>query len=305
MRNDTIIEQVIKRCDSLRKSGLWPNEQKLNPRRWLNNFEAEDRHIAALLLEHFEYFNATHSIRLLKAGFHELVNRHAISLKESPSCAREKLLRNAIYTPVQGERANISDSGNYLCRLIRQTLGIQESQILPLADAIHAAFNGTPVILVDDFVGSGDQFIATIRNNARRTFPYTLHDCLNNSDCSFSYLGMIATSMGAARIRNDVPSVTLGFAHVLQRDQSIFQLSAPDVYGIQNPSDRISRFLDKYHPKLRPRETYILNTPAYLKYGYKEAGLLLGFEHSIPDATLPIFWSVGDSADWHPLVARS
>ena len=38
-------------------------------------------------------------------------------------------------------------------------------------------------------------------------------------------------------------------------------------------------------------------------YGFNELGLTIAFQHSVPDATLPIFWSC--TADWNPLYRRS
>ena len=40
-----------------------------------------------------------------------------------------------------------------------------------------------------------------------------------------------------------------------------------------------------------------------MEYGFHDLGLTIAFEHSVPDATLPIFWA--DGSNWKPLYRRS
>ncbi len=61
--------------------------------------------------------------------------------------------------------------------------------------------------------------------------------------------------------------------------------------------------IEKYSDRLTPQEDFIAGNVQWLRYGYHEQGLLLAFDHSVPDATLPIFWSPGKYG-WTPLVAR-
>src|ERR1051326_1020012 len=68
-----------------------------------------------------------------------------------------------VITNVTGESPNISDSGVSFTRRAKQLLGISESRTLTNEETIRDLLdNGPrPVVFVDDFVGSGNQFIET------------------------------------------------------------------------------------------------------------------------------------------------
>ena len=55
---------------------------------------------------------------------------------------------------------------------------------------------------------------------------------------------------------------------------------------------------------LAPDDDYIATDLDYVAFGYKKQGLLFAFAHSVPDATLPIFWSNGPDG-WTPLLERT
>ena len=79
-------------------------------------------------------------------------------------------LASCLIVPVQGETPNPSDSGFLFARKARQILGIDEDQLVDLDDAICAmdAKRNLPIVFVDDFVGSGEQFTKTIGRISRR-----------------------------------------------------------------------------------------------------------------------------------------
>lgn len=285
---------VLAKCNALKRAGFWPGEPKLRPRAWLENFEESDRVVAARLLDRFTLLSEKLTDHLLVAAY-DAVSDGLLKGPTAPS--RDRLtsaVRDAVFTPVMGERPNPTDSGHLLCRKVRQLLGIPESNILTWEQALDAASKGQPIVFVDDFVGSGDQFITYWQREDldRRSFKSL------SSSPSFvaTYLTLVATRTGQDRIHSTIPSLALCAGHLLDSDSTVFSTS-----GDATPD--VSSLLDKYAPRLTPSETYIAGNADYLKYGYKRVGLLFGFEHSIPDATLPIFWSRGANS-WEPLVER-
>ena len=97
--------------------------------------------------------------------------------------------------------------------------------------------------------------------------------------------------------------VTLGLCHVLSGTFGVDALPRssllPDIDEIPK---RIGELLDKHVPGLIvPR--YISDN-GFTKRGYGNLGLQIAFDHSTPDATLPIFWAEA-RATWTPLVRRS
>lgn len=204
-------------------------------------------------------------------------------------------LNSAFFTPVKGERPNPTDSGYLLCRKARQLLGVPENRIVDTSDALSHAYDGRPIIFLDDFVGSGDQFLTTwTRDMNGRSFQGA------HSITGFTaiYITLVTTELGLNAIRSNAPQVAVCAAHVLDKKSTVFGIEAePEV--ITN----IESILTKYSARLTPKEDYMTATTQYRTYGYKKVGLMFGFEHSIPDATLPIFWSPG-TGNWEPLIER-
>lgn len=298
MRSDILQKEVLAKCDVLKAAGFWPNEPTLRPRAWLRNFESSDQGTAAFLLDKFTYYNAEMTDALLKASYQSLgdglvqsANGSSLNITSDLPCA--------VFTPVTGERPNPTDSGNLMCRKARQLLSIPENRIVePQAAMTHAA-NGGTVIFIDDFIGSGDQFLETWQRDYSPQSLSSFHNVMNRQPFCACYISLVSTDYGLSNIISDAPEVAVSVAHILTTRSTVQGL---DISPGQ--LQEIDHFLSKYVNRLQPKEPYILGDMGYLKYGYKNRGLMFGFEHSIPDATLPIFWSPGNN-EWEPLIERT
>jgi len=290
--------EVLGKCQTLRLTGMWPSSTKVNPLAWLHNFDAQDRPIASVLLNNFTYYNEDQVNALLLASYNSIGD----GLPKGPEApSSEELvasLDNAVFTLVTGETPNPTDSGYLFCRKARQVLGIPENLYKEPKDALSDAKDGATVVFLDDFFGSGDQFIHSWKR------PYGI-DPLNSFSAVHEenkfvaiYVSLIGTDIGLSTIQRSAPSVAICTAHLIN-EKSRFT-------GLEEYSQLqkyFEDFLEKYSTRLTPSEEY-MNKNSYLKYGYKNLGLMLGFAHSIPDATLPIFWSKGTN-NWRHLIERS
>lgn len=297
MRSDVFVDEVLAKCDVLRRAGFWPSEQRIRPRAWIENFDAEDRRVAALLLDKFTFYDQRLTDALLLASYNSIGD----GMQKGPRApAGPDLLRSlntAIFTPVKGEKPNPTDSGNLVCRKARQLLHIPEQLILDTPDAVVHASKGGTVVFLDDFVGSGDQFINTWTakfgsSSFEVAQPYSKFVAI--------YITLVTTDFGIANIQLKAPEVAICATHVLESKSNIAGLSV----GNARLEIEIRKFLEKYSVRLTPKDAHIAKNTDYRQYGYKKLGLMLGFEHSIPDATLPIFWSSG-IGNWEPLIERS
>lgn len=72
MREDVYIKEVIAKCEAFKKASVWPTEQILKPRMWLNNFDNSDKYIAAVLLNHFIFYNEQLTNYLFKSSFQSI-----------------------------------------------------------------------------------------------------------------------------------------------------------------------------------------------------------------------------------------
>lgn len=303
MRGDAYVNSVLERCDLLRRAGLWPSESHLRPREWLHNFDEADRTVAASLLENFQFYNQRMTDRLLLASYYGLADE-GVRAKLIPTHSElDRVLQTAVFCPVEGENPNVTDSGNVMCRKARQLLGIPADRIRPTAAALDAAIAGAPVIFVDDFIGSGDQFIKTWTRAYRTDSPTSFAETKAISPFVAIYVAMVATEDGIQTIRLKAPDVVLSVAHSLGADATLHGLRSGPAHPIHDLQQAQGLFLDKYAPSLSPQEHYMQST-RYKRLGFKSKALLFAFEHCVPDATLPIFWSPGPSS-WRPLVERA
>jgi hypothetical protein len=179
--------------------------------------------------------------------------------------------------------------------MARQVLGIPEDRILEPDKALEALLSRKgPVVFLDDFVGSGQQFVKTwqrkvhLNGNAPMSFEM-LASVLR--DTQFFYCPLVCTTYGRDEILKQCPMLNLYPAHFLGEEYSAFSLNSliwPEALQvsatqfIQTASRRAG--IDQWQ-------------------GFRRLGLTVAFEHSVPDATLPLlYWN---SNGWKPLIERT
>ena len=298
LRSDVYVKEVLGKYDVLKKSGFWPAEPLLRPRAWLANFEPGDKHIAAMLLDSFTYFDDKLTDRLLAASYNSIGD----DFPKGPAApARQELVSavgDAVFTPVLGERPNPTDSGNLICRKLRQVVDVPQDRIVGFSEALEHAYSGRCVVFVDDFVGSGNQFIETFSRLESDQTPRSFVDAQTKTGFVCIYVTLICTQFGYDRIHKALPNVAISCTHVVGEEASIWG------FDRTNPSSylEIMDLLRRSSSRLTPSEDHMQGT-AEKTLGFAQRGLMLGFEHSVPDATLPIFWSKGVN-NWEPLIER-
>jgi hypothetical protein len=298
VRADMYVQAVLKKCELFSACSLWSREPQVRPRAWLNNFEETERPVAAVLLDHFVFFGAEATNYMLASTLRRL----GAQVRESRGKDDlDRFTRNAVFTPVLGEDPNPTDSGALFCRKVRQVIGIPDTRFVSLGRAHELAAVGVPVIFLDDFIGSGDQMASTWERDvgAGRSF----RGLASSSRVDATYLALVGTERGCRRLRDDHPELRLLVAHVLDQSHSVFGIPSnplrPDVDDLPN---RVDQLLQKYQSALQLPP--YLSTRRERKYGYSELGLLLAFEHSVPDASLPLIWAGGPNG-WTPLARRA
>lgn len=305
MRKDVYVEEVLAKCEALKRSGFWVNEPKIRPRAWIGNFDETDRPIAAVLLDNFTFFSDKLTDRLLVSAFHNLGDGSNKGPNAPPLMEILRAISTAKITPVTGETPNPTDSGYLFCRKIRQLLGVPQEFVVEPIDALAHAKNGGCVIFVDDFVGSGDQFLETWTRKYPETVPLSFYDVQNNTNFTAIYISLVATQQGLASIHTRAPTVAVSVSHILKPDSTLHGVVDPIGLGVDNLRVKLVQLLKKYESRLNPQERYIAENQRWRVYGYNCLSAMLAFEHSVPDATLPIFWSKGHSPEWIPLVERT
>lgn len=294
------INATLRKCAALQEAGLWCPSPSLRPRAWLHNFEENDRVLAAVILDNFAFYSDRQSDLLFKAAFEDALADFARESDER----RERFLSDAIFTPVEGETPNPTDSGYSFCRRARQVLGVPEARIVRPAKALELAREGAPVVFVDDIIGSGEQLIKTWSRSYAPSPPSSFAAAHGAGGLDAAYISLVATSYGLKRIAQAKVPVSVFAAHVLSERHSVTQVeykqlapSIPDLRGA------LLQMLRAYSGELVVPD--YMQDPGSRSLGFHDLGLLVGFEHSIPDATIPLIWAESSGANWVPLRKRS
>lgn len=302
------LKRIEAKIESLVESGIWPNNDpgKLYPTQWFNNFDESERVLAAALIDIFVYVPNSHVIQALHSSIKMLFQKfgeNSLSIDDRKRDIEEKLDKT-VFVPVEGEHPNPTDSGNYICRLLRQTFKIEESKIQNAYDALNKyTAEESNIVFVDDVVGTGNQIISTWNRIRRTTSPRSFQEAYDKSKLGCYFVCLSLTSSGNQNILSKSRGLMPIGAHYLsERDyyeQSLLRISDHPLGS--NLSDHIEVLLKKYSNRLILPD-YMTNH-RFAEYGFQELGLTLGFQHSIPDVTLPIYWS-GGGETWTPLISR-
>jgi len=297
-------DAVLEGCDRLVDFHAW-DPQKINPRGWLGNFDKFDRGFALIMLSRFTFL-ADHLVdQLFRAAFQNISNSIASVWEPFPKAQAQwnRFCSDAIVTIVQGEDPNPSDSGWLFARKARQSLGISESQLVEPKVAVRevkGGFDG-PVIFVDDFVGSGEQFVETwqrsydLGSGESASFKSLIQ---GGSKAAFYYCNAMTTSYGRERLTRDAPQVRLSTGNLISERQSL----------VHDDSSQWPKAIHAEALKLVERIGRQLGFTAIDGgesdwRGFHGLGLGIAFSHSVPDANLPLFFT--DANGWTPLVRRT
>lgn len=292
-------DSVLAKCDYFVDIQLWPIESRMNPMRWLENFEQSEMDHAVHLLSAFTYYSGTLVKELFKAAF-QSISRIVVPT-DVPYIKGEAMWQqfgqHALVTFVTGETPHETDSGRLFARLARQELGVPEVNIRNPTEVLTAllAEGPRPVVFVDDFVGSGDQFITTWHREMQlasgETTSFERVSGLRGSE--FYYCPLVCTELGRTAIQNGCAAVRVCPAQVLFERYSA--LSSDSIVWPERLRPTAKEFIVTASNRAGISESQC--------GGYRGLGLTLAFEHSVPDATLPLFYK--EDNGWHPLVRKT
>lgn len=293
-------EEVVAGKQYLSTIGHWPKiPARANPERWLNGFRPEDVDHAVGLLESLVYFSMEQTTKLCTSLFHSLSEEVTTGMASyaDRKAAWTSFVASCLVTFPTGEIPNPTDSGHTFARLARQELEIDESRFLYPEHVVETLYRGehTPIVMVDDFAGSGDQFLKTwsreylMPDGTKASFE----SVAKSSTIDVHYIPAVATEYAVRRIEGGAPDVNLRTAHMLTAH-----------YSAVDPDSAV--FPDALRLGARAfvaRASAQAGIPPGRELGWHDLALAIAFEHSVPDATLPILWA--DTPTWNSLLRRS
>lgn len=280
--------------------GVMPGQVDIDPEAWLRNFsEAERVSLAAPLLDHYCYLNAALTKQLFLSGLHGISGMLTVADADR---RREwgTFLSEASIVPAEGEQPNPSDSGNTFTRFARD-VGFQ-NVVSPRSALQRLLYEGTPVVFVDDLVGTGSQMLATLDREHEVGFAgnfVSFTEALASSPAPVYLAVAIATGNGRDYLRTHCPQLQVSPGNLLHEADSVTARNAEiwDVAGqvAAHPVDQIKALAAQCGAVDNPSD------PDHWE-GYGGHGLAVAFEHGAPDLTLPLLRK--RTPDWVPLKER-
>lgn len=294
--------RIMERTASFRDTAVWPRQQDFNVERWLSNFENDDLDIAGRLLLAFCYFNKHATDALLR----QAVQNYMSTLWDSsryPTPPSKLPLTEIAFVICEGETPHVTDSGNLFARKLRDDLAVPEWAIMDPRTAISNYLQVKHFIFVDDFAGSGNQFIDTIkRPHSIAGTAVSFESLLRMPLYQIAYCPCVATSHAfISRIPAQLNHIHLHPAHLIDPNCSVV-----------NPASRIWQDLPEPEAQRQIQKIKMISARAGYTAenggqddwrGFHALGLTIAFEHGIPDASLPLFYSVRHG--WKPLMRRA
>jgi hypothetical protein len=287
---------LLSRCRFLVDVHFWPPRREMDPVGWLANFDARERVLAQYLLQGTIYLSSPVTEQMFTSAFHSLcpavVQLASTANRRDVARLWSDFLRDVRIVRVPGEISSDADSGYIFSRLSRDKIGVDETHLYSVDVLAREILQGVhqPVVFVDDFVGSGEQFVTMWHEHMIVEGKATSLSELfrDHPDITPRYCGVVGTSYGLSRIRRACPGVELHFANELG-----------DEYSSLHPQSRIwpdglqaegSTFIQDVSQRL--------GLPEWR--GFHHLGLTLAFEHKVPDATIPLL--TARNPQWRPLI---
>jgi len=293
-------EEAKSRAKFFQTVQAWPLDEDLNYEGWLNNFrEGEERDIACIILDFFNYYSSKMVIQMLKTS---VSNTGYIFTKHFSDWKHDDFFDRCIYSFIPGETLNPTDSGHIFTRLLRDEMSVPEGRIVSYSNiprVLDFLAKPTPIIFVDDFVGSGAQVFKAWQVNVFHNNKTLSQICKEGKHCAV-YAPLIVNDMGAKVITDGCQGFYLSPTHILGKEYDLFD---EQCICWKNDLD-----LYKKGTKLILEKSKELGIPSTDgqhendEKGFGRQGLAFSFNHGTPDATLPIFY--WNSGDWVPLVRK-
>ncbi|SDH66798.1 phosphoribosyltransferase-like protein [Chitinophaga filiformis] len=288
----------------------------LQIRNWLEQFDYSEWDLALKVLNGLEYFDENDLFQLFDTGLkdiHKKINDFEraweISLKTAPGDSKIKQVekRNARNLRRKGHNevqilplGNNGKSGSHMLYYILHAPFFKKSnfQILDNKEKIivNNFDNFLHLILVDDFLGSGDSAYKYINNEI-----YPILDELGVHKVRIYLLCSFFMEGAKKNITKNAYYNTIQIIGT-PRIPAFSPTGSP--FGYRPSMVKVREFCYKYGKGLYKVTDYDAKSPITTDYplGYKNTQSLIVFAHTVPNNTLPIFWSIAKG--WNPLFPR-
>lgn len=290
-------ENVLTSTKTLISSGLWKDINLRSIEKWTKYFESnEEKTLCGLLLDSLTFRSRIQTQALLSNIIEKSIpqttlisNISSKSLQKSLTAQYPGKQKDIIkIVPVISDMDPPTKSGPLVARLYKKEIGINEKFMeWPWKLEDHAD-SAKLVIFIDDFIGTGDQFLEFLD----RFFPKG-----NFKDgTEYIYAPLGACKSGVDHILKEAPRIKICQSELIQKENHFFS-------GL---SSRYKELDDAFAGELRLVYLDFLKKVGLNslknKFGYGDLELTYAYAHGTPNATLPIFWAANEN--YQPAFSR-
>tara|TARA_Y100001934_G_scaffold147459_1_gene177073 strand:+ start:440 stop:1342 length:903 start_codon:yes stop_codon:yes gene_type:complete len=281
------------RATRLIETGIWNGLAYSDLQAWIANFKSPDEKLlASLLLDSFTFKSQEQLAAQIKACLtssipYSLANRSIDILNgiDFSSVLKKKYERNlTMYlVPVIRDIDPPTKSGPSVARQFKRLECINEEYMIwPWQIRDKIASGGKIFIFIDDTLATGEQFEGFLKQYVPSSYP---------DEVKFSYVPLVAHTSGLRRVEKLFPRISVCPVEVATVENSFF-----NNHLTKNYTD-LKALYDEVVKRIFNKGFYKQS-----RYGYGDLALTLSYNHSTPNATLPVYWY--SSNNFHPLVRR-
>lgn len=209
-----------------------------------------------------------------------------------------------IYSFIPGEDLSPTDSGHIFTRILRDNMGVPENRILDyqyLPQILDSIKRPTPIVFVDDFVGSGAQVRKAWLYNEYKYNNKTLAKiCKDDNHCAI-YAPIIVNNNGYKVIIDECIGLHLSATHILGPEYNLFNKECICWKNDENLFKRGTELILNKSKQLGIPSTG--GKDVRDEKGFGAQGLAISFHHGAPDAIPSIFY--WNSDEWTPLIQKT
>lgn len=301
LQYDQYLVETKERARFFQTVQAWPLDEDLDFDGWLSNFsDGEEKFLASQILDFFNHYSEKMVIQMLKTS---VANSGYKFINHFADWRHTDFQERCIYSFIPGETLNPTDSGHIFSRYLRDQMDIPENRIIRyemLAQVLDGIASPTPIVFVDDFVGSGNQVLKAWSVNEFSYNRKTLSRTCQEGDHCAVYAPLIVNHPGHKVIINQCVGLHLSAAHILGPEYNLFDHRC--ICWKQDPD------LYKKGTTMIFEKSKLLGIPSTGgkvvtdEMGYGAQGLAISFRHGAPDAIPSFFYWNNDS--WKPLIRK-
>jgi hypothetical protein len=287
------IKDSVHRASQYIDLGIWKGIERHKFDKWKEQYKTEEEKILlAFILNALIYRSKEQTTALIEQAIYKSIPQCVYTKTGNEDIFKEieriqskrDVSKDILITPVIRDFDPPTKSGPLVARLFKR-LGNVSEKTMCWPWTIKNYHEAKYVILLDDFVGTGEQFIKFYNTHISER---------KNEGCTTIYCPLTATATGIKNISEKIPDILLCPIETLSEKENFFNYSA-DKFGL-NASEQaeLSNAYDKFIKKSGFKNIG-KKGKKNMERGYGELSLCYAYEHATPNASTPLLWANSES----------